>query len=76
LDITVRLWIVWVPSTHQRHVIIINTAHGRISVRIKNASFVAPDVVGSDVAFLAIPFRDRCEEGHIILIVEHRLLAI
>ena len=69
---------VWVQSTHQRHVIIINVAHRRISVRIKNASFVAPDAVGSNVAVPSntIPRGLRCK-GHVVVIVgEHRLFAI
>ena len=42
-------WVVLVQSTHQRHV---NVAHGCILIRFKNASFVSPEAVGSDVVVL------------------------
>jgi hypothetical protein len=72
---------VWIQSTHKRHVIIIiiiDVTHGRISVRIKNASFVTRDAVGSDVAIPSntIP-RGQRWEGHVVVIFEeHQSFAI
>jgi len=37
-------------NTHERHVIIVNIAHGRVTVRIKDAPLTTPGTVGSDVA--------------------------
>ena len=61
------------PSTHERHVIIVNVTHGRVSVCIKNASLVASDAVGSDVAVPSNTITRRLGgERHVIVIVgEH-----
>ena len=56
--------------TYERHIVIVDIAHGCIAIRIEDASFAAPSTVCDDVAVSrnTITGRLRCE-GHVVVIV-------